>query len=1339
MQGNKTNIFLLLGFLSLFNVGFAQSEVSDSLLLEKYQRHVSTLDYISRQTDNSKYFLKLATTYADSILAIDPSNSSAEDFKNKFILTLSTCDENMNHKIQLFPFFKGFPNYMGFSDDPIEYAYDDALQKLLSSKPVTFLLNEANLVKSIIIRDNCDDEMFEIVNQILIKNAGHYILPAYAIEEILGKSEAFNLINGIHNESSMSILCDHLNLDQLGIFRVNDLDVINNSIWLVNTEFGIYHKTNGFSDSIVARGFCLDKRHISFLAIFLHILASILFISFISFIDQRKKIIKIFKDKGTSTLKSYLELFITQVRFISNCFVIPFVLSFVLIYSISILMPSSEDHYLEFSAKMWVVLLTLLISIVPTIVNLLFINRLDLNGFHSIKGYRYFFNTSLYASYFPVFIFFTIQFEYIPKFEHLLLVLITLVISDLLARSYYQFTAKSIHKNLKTLSIFGLAFGTLSLLFVHGLIITEISVQNLLYGFLIGVPIGCIHFLLGKWLDVINENKLKASENLSTEDVFINQVINPVEKIYNEIALGMSNDQLDIMIFSAPMGIGKTACLNAIKGEFEKTGWNWYYGDCDEIQGEGAVSFEPFIEAFSRLLKVAEFSNRHEGIENQKSIITSAASIAGINTDFISDFQREDQKSMTEICIDIIDKLESLEKKSVFVMEDLHWIDPESYSFLKLFIDIINNNKYLRTNFCIILTLRDGVNADYRGVSNELLIKDLEALNADSDTKFLVEELISTKDFKLFDFVKHLSNQNNKFKIQSNSMNQLNTLFNEKLKENNDVAVLTPLYILKVIEEWVRDETLKQTPDGYLLTKNINIKSLPNSQEVDRHYHSIFKLFEPKWQRLLESAAIIGNKFDAEILAKVWGYDLLDVLAFLEIAVKDELLIDLNDEDNFYQFSDKRIISAIRTYFNASDDTDSDKQIVLEYNKRYISLQTEIIENPSLYSVEDLLKVARRLAILNGNEKYLKQLQNLILEITIRFISAKDFNKLQAFSAFLESKVMYNIPFILNVLSIVSDDDADRHVAEENLQKIHSINNTPEDIKLLEIIPENEFEKELILITCLYFNPEIINQLEGLFMQKHIKEKYKELVLFEISLLLSESNCKSRWERMQKYDDILNSLQSSVDYNLYHNIIQVKKLNEKRDFLNSKANNSWSEKYPEPELNDFIIESKNLYVHLIEYNNLNLLSEFLISYTTFLSDQLLNEEEAIAVYLKSIVLFEQNNTYLREEVELKMHILTLSCCTNFIKSHQNKAEDDFNTIDSYFQKRFKKNTFNKLTRKFLNCKIQYLKGTKNFNEMKSISKYSLELIRVNLGEENLIYAEACGVYADALRLNGDNE
>ena len=187
------NIILLVITLLPINLK-SQSINSDSLNVEKYKRHISSLDYISRQTDSNPFFLNLAKEYCDSILNIDSENTYAINFKNKINLTLATCDQNMNHKIELFPFFNGFPDYMGFADDPIEYAYDDAINKLLSVSALSFVLDKTNITKSILIRDKCDDEMFEIVNQIIIKNTNHYVLPPHEIEELIGAEETTRLI-----------------------------------------------------------------------------------------------------------------------------------------------------------------------------------------------------------------------------------------------------------------------------------------------------------------------------------------------------------------------------------------------------------------------------------------------------------------------------------------------------------------------------------------------------------------------------------------------------------------------------------------------------------------------------------------------------------------------------------------------------------------------------------------------------------------------------------------------------------------------------------------------------------------------------------------------------------------------------------------------------------------------------------------------------------------------------------------------------------------------------------------------------------------------------------------
>ena len=193
----KNSKIITLLFLVLSNFLWANTAI-DSLKIKRLKNHVSSLDYITRQIDNSKFYLNLNKSYCDSILAIDSSNQFALDFKNKINLTLATCDQNINHKIELFPFFNGFPDYMGFADDPIEYAYDSSLEKLLNSKYPAVengpILNTN--ISSIVVRNSCDDEMFEIVNQTLLKKTNHYIIPKHELEEVLGKKATTSLIDG---------------------------------------------------------------------------------------------------------------------------------------------------------------------------------------------------------------------------------------------------------------------------------------------------------------------------------------------------------------------------------------------------------------------------------------------------------------------------------------------------------------------------------------------------------------------------------------------------------------------------------------------------------------------------------------------------------------------------------------------------------------------------------------------------------------------------------------------------------------------------------------------------------------------------------------------------------------------------------------------------------------------------------------------------------------------------------------------------------------------------------------------------------------------------------------
>ena len=1304
----KFSKIVILLFLLLSNFSWANSEI-DSLKIKRLKNHVSSLDYITRQIDNSKFYLNLNKSYCDSILSIDPSNKFALDFKEKINLTLATCDQNINHKIELFPFFNGFPHYMGFADDPIEYAYDDSLEKLLSSKYPKVEngpISNTN-ISSIVVRNSCDDEMFEIVNQILLKNTNHYIIPKHELEEILGKSTATSLINGNVDLEAVSLLCEKLNLDRLGIFNVNDLDVINNSIWLVQSEFYTFHKEYGFSEPIFTRGFNIDKRSFSIIYILLLLIKSILLIAFISFLNQKLK--RIF-NSSDSIIKDLWNLFIDKIKFVGISFIVPLIFSFILIYSISYLMPSAEEHFEEFSAKFWLFSITIGMSIIPTIVNLYFVNRMDLDGFHTVKGYRYFANTSLYATYFPLFVFYIIQFETYPITEHFLLIGITLLIGDLLARSYFQFSSVTNNSALKKQGVYGIILGIVALMEFNSIILTELTIANLGLSIVVILPLSIAHYAIGYYLNKTHEYNLNQSSNktLLSNVPYIKELLNPKDAIFNKIANTISDTELNIMIVSGPAGIGKTRGLLETKELFELSGWDWYYGDCDELQGESAISYEPFLEGFKELLKIEEFTNRGEKMEKSMGkAVNIGAAIMDIDASFIGDYERNTERSISEMCIEIIDKLESRKNKTIFVMEDLHWIDPESYVFLNKFIEMINRNKFLRGNMCIVLSIREESLFDYRGPSLSQLIAKINDLNKNSSFKFKVEELLNFSNFNTVDFVKHLSQQDNQFKIQNNSLAEINSLLNNSIKEKNMLGQITPLYIFKTLEKWISDGLLKYSPSGYLLTSNIDSDSLPNDMEVDSFYHTIIDQYDEKWQRLLESASTIGNKFNADILTQVWGYELLDVLGFLEKVVEDNLLIDISEEDNIYEFKDKRIISSIKSYFN-KDDNSGDKQIIKEYNKRYLHLQNTIIENPHNHSVEEILSIIRRLSSLLINETYLKIAEKLILEVVVRLVKQGEEDKLLGFNAFLISTnkldhVTELISYLIQINSFSSIHISKLNEIRDEVSVIESkTNSIALDLKLFILfILKNKHQIK---------SKEFVSLPELEYIKDKIFNEFKGNLQFQFAIEYMLYSYKSAKESIQILKDFYTNVEQKTEE---HN--QLIELQE----LKFMGLDSPIKKEEIDERSFKLIEKiKDIKSSSIKFKILKFRLEFLASI-------LENDEKAIIEFREYNHLLISSEGVNKLWVGFVINFLGSWSASTYIIKHPDEAQEKFLKCENYFKKIIDFRILSNDLIYFTDAKKEVLGNTKKYKELKKVSLDYLKIVKESIGVRNIDYAYAC--------------
>ena len=173
-------------------------------------------------------------------------------------------------------------------------------------------------------------------------------------------------------------------------------------IFYVYTSFKSYSPKTGFNQAIVSKGFCEDKIGVIGLNIPLLIIESILFISLLAFIEE--KIFRLRKRGAKISLKEIFTVLKDKIIYTTICFAIPSILSFVMIWSISFIMPEGPDHFMETISVLWVLLLTICMSIIPTALNLFVVNRLQIDGFHNYRGYRTFANASIYATYLPLFV-----------------------------------------------------------------------------------------------------------------------------------------------------------------------------------------------------------------------------------------------------------------------------------------------------------------------------------------------------------------------------------------------------------------------------------------------------------------------------------------------------------------------------------------------------------------------------------------------------------------------------------------------------------------------------------------------------------------------------------------------------------------------------------------------------------------------------------------------------------------------------------------------------------------------------------------------------------------------
>ena len=161
---------------------------------------------------------------------------------------------------------------------------------------------------------------------------------------------------------------------------MNNLDIIDDKIWFVKTDFKTFEKSEGFLESIFARGYTVDKRDLPILIeLFLVLVLAIIFVSLtygITLIfDNRKNILFASGESNKELVLSVLN----KVKYVALYFITPLILSFLMIYICSFIIPNGDVDIGEINVNVWIFSLTILMSFLPILIKNPF-------SFHNIEN-----------------------------------------------------------------------------------------------------------------------------------------------------------------------------------------------------------------------------------------------------------------------------------------------------------------------------------------------------------------------------------------------------------------------------------------------------------------------------------------------------------------------------------------------------------------------------------------------------------------------------------------------------------------------------------------------------------------------------------------------------------------------------------------------------------------------------------------------------------------------------------------------------------------------------------------------------------------------------------------
>ena len=951
----------------------ADSSINRILKIENQLNHANTHFWLGRYWKNSLQEFQIAEKYVDSAetllraSSIDTINLKRftlriVNFKNEIGEIEEICLDNINGRFPLFMSLMGEIDNYEFIDDPKEISYERAIENLLNlntikpSKPLSDLMTY-----SVVEVEPYDATIEEVSAQYINNNSNTYVISRHELSQILNENKIF------YNNEDYKKIARFYGVSSIGKYSIK----INDNVDKINYTAATFDYFNPYSGKVISNtlgeGLVVDKLGVTSNALFRGCIIYI-FIFLVITILFNTVISKTFFDKKWPSIKRMFVFFITS----SFGVLIAALCSFCLFLVADLYSPNPDEFYLSLKSKIWIVSTPLILGCISPLISILlaglFFKKKILGEEPLVIA---FLQGAFVGSVFPLLYHYYIVNE-VPVSLGLFLVfsLFALFSAYFSGSRYYKY---EINPGRKRYLVFFVLF-TFPIVFLN---FYSLNNHDLITPFQLGyvsfslLSIVFIEKFWEKITSVFKSNKSETSNAIPGKIGDFEKVLNATlayeensirvnfkEDVKTVLLRAVENtpqkesNKIDVLYIKGPRGIGKSTLLEReLSVKYKDT---YFYGDCDEFQDGNTVPYEPFVEAFGKVVGDGVFLSGDRSakmvIEKLKPGIQETPlgnlALSIINTSSFSG------ASTKEICkvfqIFITKKIDALNpaKPLIFVLEDIHWMDENTCDLLLEFLKMIHIlKKRIKFDFILILTERDSDQEPRLGSKRyqEFLtgLKAEQYFNFNNLYDFSDNGPLLVKD----DFCD---------KFLDSCGVEINFKTCQKISDGfNALGFNNPGHILESLKYIVSHNWLKEENGVLTLKEEADFKNIPLPSQLKEMFAEKFSMLDDELKRILETASFIGDTFEANILSEIWNIDRLVLLHKLRTAEEHGFVKDLSDKNDFYMFSSKSIMSELRKYASGGNNVNDKPQLVKEYHKmiakfmldkKQVNLQTEDIK-----------------------------------------------------------------------------------------------------------------------------------------------------------------------------------------------------------------------------------------------------------------------------------------------------------------------------------------------------------------------------------------------------------